>query len=175
MSQQTLRFAIESAVREAEARHHEYVTVEHLLFALLFEPIARDVLASCGADMTELQVDLEEYFEAHVPKIADDTSEDPKQTLGFHRVLEKAILHVQSCGKASIDGSDVLIQMQDETESHAAFLVQKQGISKMDMLEYISHGVKKDTDEGEDGEGASPEHETDDEEESGRAGSSKSR
>ena len=168
MSQQTLRFAIESAVREAEARHHEYVTVEHLLFALLFEPIARDVLASCGADMTELQVDLEEYFEAHVPKIADDTSEDPKQTLGFHRVLEKAILHVQSCGKASIDGSDVLIQMQDETESHAAFLVQKQGISKMDMLEYISHGVKKDTDEGEDGEGASPEHETDDEEEADR-------
>jgi ATP-dependent Clp protease ATP-binding subunit ClpA len=155
MSQQTLRFAIESAIKEAQSRRHEYVTVEHMLYALLFEPVARDVLVNCGADMEELQADLEAFFEEHVPTYTDEGEQDPKQTLGFRRVLENAILHVQSSSKERIDGSDVLVQIRMEEESHAAYLLDKQGVTRMDMLEYISHGVVNTDDAGaEDDEAA---------------------
>ena len=160
MSQQTLRFAIESAIREAESRRHEYVTVEHMLYALLFEPVARDVLVNCGADLDELQSDLEQYFEEHVPKYPEGSEEEPKQTLGFRRVLENAILHVQSSSKERIDGSDVLVQIRQEEDSHAVYLLDKQGVTRMDMLEYISHGVGKGEEEGEE-EGADDDDEAD--------------
>lgn len=160
MSQQTLRFAIESAIREAESRRHEYVTVEHMLYALLFEPVARDVLVSCGADLDELQADLEQFFEEHVPKLPEGSEDSPKQTIGFRRVLENAILHVQSSSKERIDGSDVLVQIRQEEDSHAGYMLDKQGVTRMEMLEYISHGVSQgEEDGGEESESGEDEEE----------------
>lgn len=151
MSQHGVRFAIESSIREAMARNHEYVTVEHLLYALLFEKVASDVLMACGADTEALQMELEEFFDEHVPKMPDG-AEDPKQTLGFRRVLERAVLHVQSSEKGNLDGGDILVAMYGEEESHARYLLERNGISRLDMIDYISHGVAKVDEEGEEGE-----------------------
>ncbi len=147
MSQHGLRFAIESSIREAMSRQHEYVTVEHLLFALLFEKTASDILHACGGDTESLQADLEDFFEEHVPKLPDGEEDDPKQTLGFRRVLERAVLHVQSSEKETLDGGDVLVSMFGEEESHARWLLEQQGISRLDMIDYISHGVAKEEDD----------------------------
>jgi ATP-dependent Clp protease ATP-binding subunit ClpA len=152
MSQHGLRFAIESSIREAMTRHHEYVTVEHLLYALLFEKVASDVLQACGGDTEALQVELEEFFDENVPKLSKDAEEDPKQTLGFRRVLERAVLHVQSSEKPNLDGGDVLVAMFGEEESHARWLLERQGITRLDMIDYVSHGVSKVEDEDEDEE-----------------------
>ena len=140
MSRHGLRFAIQASVEEARSRRHEYVTVEHLLYALLFETVAADIIQSCGGDIDELKAGLEEFFDAHVPTLAPDSEDDPKQSLGFRRVLEQAFVHVQSSEKGDVDGGDVLVSIRTERDSHAAWQLARQGISRLDMLEYISHG-----------------------------------
>jgi ATP-dependent Clp protease ATP-binding subunit ClpA len=155
MSQHGLRFAIESSIREAMSRRHEYVTVEHLLFALLFEQVAADVITACGGDTDMLQAELEDFFDEHVPKVPDGTEMDPKQTLGFRRVLERAVRHVQSSEKQTLDGADVLVAIFGEEESHARHILEQHGISRLDMVDYVSHGATKTEDEeDEDEEGA---------------------
>ena len=152
MSQHGLRFAIEASIREAINRRHEYVTVEHLLYALLFEKVAADILHACGGDTEALQADLEDFFDDNVPKYPEGDDQDPKQTLGFRRVLERAVLHVQSSEKTNLDGGDVLVAMFGEDESHARYLLERQGINRLDMIDYISHGVAKVDDEDDDSE-----------------------
>ncbi|MEW6440194.1 MAG: ATP-dependent Clp protease ATP-binding subunit ClpA [bacterium] len=142
MGQQQLQFAIQAAIREAYSRRHEYVTVEHLLYALLYEPTAKSILYHCGGDLEELRQELERFLD-EAPVFAEEHAEDPKQTIGFSRVLERAIQHVRSCGKAEIDGGDVLVAMYAEPESHAVHLLEKQGITRLDMVECISHGLSK--------------------------------
>ncbi|HNS99890.1 MAG TPA: ATP-dependent Clp protease ATP-binding subunit ClpA [Polyangiaceae bacterium] len=156
MSNHGLRFAIESSIREAMRRSHEYVTVEHLLFALTFEKVASDVIESCGGDKEAIQTELEDFFEEHVPILPDDSKTTPKETIGFRRVLERAIHHVQSSEKTSLDGSDVLVAIYSEEDSHARFILERQGISRMDMVDYISHGgvqAEEDGEEQEDDDG----------------------
>ena len=151
MSQHGLRFAIESSIREALSRGHEYVTVEHLLFALLFEKVASDIITGCGGDPEILRSEIEEFFDQHVPSLPNGTQE-PKQTLGFHRVLERAVHHVQAAEKSTIDGGDVIVAIFSEPESHAKFILEQHGLNRLDIVEYISHGGPKDDDDDEDDE-----------------------
>ncbi len=164
MSEQSLRLAIQTSIREAKARHHEYVTVEHLLFALLFEQIARDILIGCGAEVDRLQSDVDAFLDKEVPRLPEGSFDDPKQTLGFRRVLERAVLHVQSSSKLRIDAGDVLVAMWGEQESHAVYLLARQGLTRLDIVSYISHGTAEpdmseqhgEPDEDEDGGEAAP-------------------
>ncbi len=161
MSEQALRLAIQASIQEAKSRRHEYVTAEHLLYSLSYERLARRVLQGCGVDLDMLRKDLEEYFEAHVPKLPSDQDDDPKQTVAFRRVLERAILHVQSSSKQAIDSTDVLVALYGEDEGYARYFLMRQGVSRLDMLDYVSHGAdaseeeRKLTgdDEEEEGEG----------------------
>ncbi len=137
MSRHGLRFAIQASVEEARARRHEYVTVEHLLYALLFEEVAADVIEGCGGEIEEVREGLEEFFNTHVPTLPADSEDDPKQTLGFRRVLENAFVHVQSSEKGDVDGGDVLVAICAEPESHADWQLSRQGISSLDMQEYL--------------------------------------
>ena len=149
MGQQEVQFAVEAAIREACIRHNEYVTVEHLLYALLYEKAAASVIYHCGGNLTVLKQQLKEYLDKEVPRYlpaeegAEAQPDDPKQSIGFRRVLERAIHHVQSSSKDAIDGSDILISIGAEQDSFAANAIKAQGITRLDMLEYISHGVSK--------------------------------
>ncbi len=140
MSEQSLRFAIQASIQEAKVRRHEYVTVEHILFALLFEEVARDVLTGCDADLEELERDLESFLTADVPSLPPGTDDDPKQTMGFRRVLERAVLQVQSSGRTGLDASDVLVAIYGESDCHARHFLERQGVSRLDMVSYIAHG-----------------------------------
>jgi ATP-dependent Clp protease ATP-binding subunit ClpA len=149
MSEHSLRLAIQASIQEAGRRHHEYVTTEHLLYALIFEELAREVLAGSGADLEQLEKDLEEFLDTRVPTLPEGSGDDPKQTLGFRRVLERSILHVQTSSKARIDASDVLVSIWGEEESHARWFLERQGVSRLDMVSYISHGLSKSEGERE--------------------------
>ncbi len=138
MGQSELQFAIETAIREAEVRSHEYVTVEHLLYALLFDHETREIIINCGGDMELLKQDLEDFLENDVPRIHSSDLHSAKQTMGFRRVLERAIFHVKGSGKEEIDSGDVIAAMFGEKDSHAVYMLEKQGITKLKVVEYLS-------------------------------------
>jgi ATP-dependent Clp protease ATP-binding subunit ClpA len=135
-----LELALVRAIREAKARKHEHVTVEHILYGLLHDQMASRVIEGCGGSIDTMKKKLEEFFATHIPPVADGVS-DPVQTVGFNRVLQRAIAHVQSCGKNEVDAGDVLASIFSEPESFAVYFLQAEGISKLDILEYISHAV----------------------------------
>jgi len=143
MGQKELQFAIEAAIRDAQARHHEYVTVEHLLYALLFDEEARSIIVNCGGDVEEMIRELESFLDTKLPKLTETGNGFPTQSTGFKRVLQRAILQVQSSGKGRISVSDVLVAIFNESESYAVHALEKHGISRLDMVEYISHGTSK--------------------------------
>lgn len=143
MGQQQLQFAIQSAIREAYSRKHEYVTVEHLLHALLSDPGARQILVHCGCDCDLLRMELERFLEDHVPRYPEGQESHPRQTLAFRRVLERAVLHVRNAGKIEVDCGDVLVAIYGEPDSHAAHLLERQGVTRLAVLEYISHGISR--------------------------------
>ncbi len=145
MGQKELQFAIEASIREADSRNHEYVTVEHLLYSLLFEEVAANVIIQCGGDLDELRQELEVYFDSQMPHVAEGTK--PRQSLGFRRVLERAIMQVQSSGKGDLHGSDLLAAFFGESESYAVYVLAKQGISRLDIITFISHDISKVDDE----------------------------
>jgi len=150
------------AFQEAKQRRHEFVCIEHLLFALLQDEESRRTIVQCGGDVDELKKDLEEFLESHLEKLPEFQDRKPQETLGFHRVLQRAILHAQSAEKSEIRGGDVLAALFREPESHAAYLLQKQGITRFDVINFISHGISKvaeeepqdaGSEEAEEGEG----------------------
>ena len=139
MGQRELQFSIHAAIREAASRHHEYVTPEHLLYALLFEDQARHIIGHCGGDLDSLRQELEGHL-AQTPALSPgDDPVDPKQSLGFRRVLERAILHVRSSGKGEVDSGDVLVAFYSEKESYARHLLERQGITRLDLVQYITN------------------------------------
>ncbi|MEO1267109.1 MAG: AAA family ATPase [Myxococcota bacterium] len=151
MSQRELELALQAAIREAEARRHEFVTLEHLLYALLHERVASEIIRRCGGDIDELRSELDELLENELEALPKEVKQDPMQTLGFQRVLQRAIMHVQTSGKAEVNGGNVLVAMFREEDSSAVYLLRNQGISRLDVVNYISHGISK-TDEDEDDE-----------------------
>jgi ATP-dependent Clp protease ATP-binding subunit ClpA len=142
--------ALYSAVREAENRRHEYITVEHLLFALVHEPVAAKALRHCGAKLKKLTNDIEHYLQTDLVPLPEEVELEPVQTIGFQRVLQRAKMHVQSSGKTEIDGSNVLVAIFSEPDSHAVWLLENHGVSRLDVVSYISHGVSKIEDEDDD-------------------------
>jgi ATP-dependent Clp protease ATP-binding subunit ClpA len=139
-----LQVTLNAAIREAQVRRHEYVTLEHVLFALLFDEQSRDVLRHAGADLERLERELRRYFENEVQSDAGlPSGHEPAPTPGFRRVLQRAILHVRSSGKKEATGGDVLIAMFQERKSHAVALLEAQDVTRLDIMEYVSHGISK--------------------------------
>jgi ATP-dependent Clp protease ATP-binding subunit ClpA len=142
-----LESSLRLAFAEAKARRHEHVTLEHLLYALLRDPIATRILRACGARLPELKRDLEQHLQESQPRLPDGFDRDPEQTRAFQRVLERAAMQVQSSGKETIDAGSVLVALFRERDSHALFLLEKQGVTRLDLLRFISHGALKVRDE----------------------------
>jgi ATP-dependent Clp protease ATP-binding subunit ClpA len=142
-----LESSLRLAFAEAKARRHEHVTLEHLLYALLRDPIATRILRACGARLPELKRELEQHLQDSQPQLPDGLERDPEQTRAFQRVLERAAMQVQSSGKETIDAGSVLVALFRERDSHALYLLEKQGVTRLDLLRFISHGALKVRDE----------------------------
>src|ERR1700741_4094202 len=143
MIAQELEVSLHMAFVEARQKRHEFITVEHLLLALLDNPTAAEVLRACGANMDELRKNLTQHITEQTPRIAADREVDTQPTLGFQRVIQRAILHVQSSGKKEVTGANVLVAIYGEKDSHAVYFLHQQGVSRLDVVNYISHGITK--------------------------------
>jgi ATP-dependent Clp protease ATP-binding subunit ClpA len=143
MIAQELEVSLHMAFVEARQKRHEFITVEHLLLALLDNPTAAEVLRACGANIDELRKQLTQHIAEQTPRIAADREVDTQPTLGFQRVIQRAILHVQSSGKKEVTGANVLVAIFGEKDSHAVYFLQQQGITRLDVVNYISHGITK--------------------------------
>jgi ATP-dependent Clp protease ATP-binding subunit ClpA len=157
MLSRDLEVTLNTAFANARSRRHEYMTVEHLLLALLDNDVAIDVLLNCGADISRLRAGLVDYIDATTPVLADTEEErDTQPTLGFQRVLQRAVFHVQSSGRQEVSGGNVLVAIFSEQESQAVFLLNQQDIARLDVVNYISHGIsrKSGEDNASDGRGA---------------------
>jgi len=147
MLSKELESSLNRAFNDARDRRHEYITVEHLLLSLLDNSSASSVLQACGADLNIIRSELHEYLEKNTPVFSDIVSGEVQPTLGFQRVLQRAVFHVQSSGKKEVVGANVLVAMFGEQESQAVYLLGKQGVSRLDVVNYISHGIAKVSDE----------------------------
>ncbi len=131
------------AYREAAARRHTHLTLEHLLYALAHDPDGERILAACGADLPQLRKDLDKYLDEHIEQFSRGQQKEPEQTMAFRRVLQTAVLHVQSAGRQEVQSGDVLAATLQQSKSYAAQLLAGQGVSRLDVLEYITHGISK--------------------------------
>jgi len=131
------------ALSEAKRRRHEFVCIEHLLFALLQDKDAGAAIVHCGGDIARLKKALEEFFDSHMERLPAGMEREPQQTLGFHRVLQRTMLHAQSAEKKEIHGGNLLAAIFREPDSYAVYLLEEQGISRLDVVNYISHGISK--------------------------------
>jgi len=145
-----LQVTLQAAVSEARRRRHEYVTLEHLLHAMTDDRVASEVLTACGADIPRLKKELEDYLDRTLEAVGG--SEDPEQTAAFQRVLQRAAWHVQGSGRTELNAGDVLVAITRERGSHAVYLLERQGVRRLDILSYISHGISKEGSGEEDSE-----------------------
>ncbi|MFH1873045.1 MAG: ATP-dependent Clp protease ATP-binding subunit ClpA [Pseudomonadota bacterium] len=143
MIAQELEVSLHMAFVEARQKRHEFITVEHLLLALLDNPSAAEVLRACAADVEALRKELMTFINEHTPTVAGNEEIDTQPTLGFQRVIQRAILHVQSSGKKEVTGANVLVAIFGEKDSHAVFFLQRQNITRLDVVNFISHGITK--------------------------------
>jgi ATP-dependent Clp protease ATP-binding subunit ClpA len=143
MLSKELEFSINLAFREARDRRHEFMTVEHLLLALLDNPSAAEVLRACGASIERLKRDLQAFIRENTPVLSPDDPRETQPTLGFQRVLQRAVLHVQSSGNKEVTGANVLVAIYGEQESQAVFILKQQNVNRLDVVNYISHGISK--------------------------------
>jgi ATP-dependent Clp protease ATP-binding subunit ClpA len=143
MLSKELEASLNIAFSEARDKRHEYITVEHLLLALLQNTSANTVLQACGADIALLSSELREYLEKNTPVFSDVVGGEVQPTLGFQRVLQRAVFHVQSSGRKEVVGANVLVAMFGEQESQAVYLLNQQNVTRLDIINYISHGITK--------------------------------
>ncbi len=144
MLNKELEFTLNLAFKEAKEQRHEFMTVEHLLLSLLDNPAAANVLHACEANIDELRRDLETFIQETTPLIPeDDELRETQPTLGFQRVLQRAVFHVQSAGKTEVSGANVLAAIFSEQESQAVYFLRRENITRLDVINYISHGVSK--------------------------------
>src|SRR5947208_14033198 len=167
MIAQELEVSLHMAFVEARQKQHEFITVEHLLLAMLDNPSAAEVLKACGVDLEELRGVLTDFINEHTPRLAPHSDADTQPTQGFQRVIQRAILHVQSSGKKEVTGANVLVAIFGEKESHAVYFLNQRGVTRLDVVNYIAHGItknpqqkqekgeaKEDAESGEQGQGA---------------------
>ncbi|MBB1089289.1 ATP-dependent Clp protease ATP-binding subunit ClpA [Lysobacter sp. SG-8] len=151
MFSKDLEFSIGQCYKRAREARHEYMTVEHLLLALLDNPSAEEVLKACGVDFHRLRSDLEQAIATSVSVLPEDIDRDTQPTLGFQRVLQRAVYHVQSSGKKEVTGANVLVAIFGEKDSHAVYYLGQQDVARLDVVNYISHGIAR---RGEEVEGS---------------------
>ena len=149
-----LETCINKAFHEARAGRHEFLTVEHLLHAILQTPKVREVLRACGAESDRLSTELHAHIEASTPRLKAGEDREVQPTLGFQRVLQRAVFHVQSSGRKEVGVANVLIAIFSEKQSHAVFLLGKEGVSRLDVVNFVAHGAPKDGEEKADKEEA---------------------
>ena len=142
MIAQELEVSLHMAFMEARQKRHEFITVEHLLLALLDNPSASEVLKACAAEVDDLRKLLVEFVVEHTPILATEDT-DTQPTLGFQRVIQRAILHVQSAGKKEVTGANVLVAIFGEKDSHAVYFLHQKGVTRLDVVNFISHGISK--------------------------------
>jgi len=145
MIAQELEVSLHMAFMDARQKRHELITVEHLLLAMLDNPSASEVLTSCGANLDKLREDVVGHIEEHTPKVGGKDDVDTQPTLGFQRVIQRAMLHVQSSGKKEVTGANVLVAIFGEKDSHAVYFLHQQGIARLDVVNFIAHGIAKTT------------------------------
>jgi len=159
---QELEFCLNDAFAGAREARHEFMTVEHLLLAIVDTPKVREVLKSCGADTAKLKTELKQFIDQTTPRLPAGEDRDVQPTLGFQRVLQRAVFHVQSSGKKEVTVANVLVAIFSEKQSHAAYLLSMQDVSRLDVVNFIAHGLSKaggeERGEREEG-GASPDAE----------------
>jgi ATP-dependent Clp protease ATP-binding subunit ClpA len=143
MIAQELEVTLHMAFMDARQKRHEFISVEHLLMAMLDNPSAAEVLRACGANLDAMRDQLDKFIEEHTPKMAGEGEVDTQPTLGFQRVIQRAILHVQSSGKKEVTGANVLVAVFGEKDSHAVYFLTQQGVSRLDIVNFISHGITK--------------------------------
>ena len=156
MFSEDLKVALNEAFKNARSKRHEYVTPEHILLALLDEKQAVDVLNNVGADVDTLRKKLDEFIDAHTPQIPPGDDRQAEPTLGFQRVVRRAMFHVQSNGRQAATGADVLIALFAEQESHAVHCLKEQSIARLDVVNYVAHGISKTAKEGAGADGEAP-------------------
>ncbi|NNE06874.1 MAG: ATP-dependent Clp protease ATP-binding subunit ClpA [Xanthomonadales bacterium] len=149
MFSKELEVTISQAYQEARGKRHEFLTVEHLLLALLDNASALSVLSACDADINLLEREIRQVLEETVPVLEDEDNRDTQPTIGFQRVLQRALYHVQSSGKQEVAGSNVLVAIFSEKDSYATYMLNKHEITRLDVVNYISHGISKVESEGE--------------------------
>jgi ATP-dependent Clp protease ATP-binding subunit ClpA len=143
MINKELEISIEATIRDAESRHHEYLTVEHIMFAIMHDEWGADIITNCGGNIAKLKALLEGFFETHTPKFPEDSESYPEPTIAFRRVFQTAVNHVRSSEKPEADAGDILSAIFQEKDSHAVHFLHSEGITRLDVLNYIAHGVSK--------------------------------
>ncbi len=159
MLSKELEYTLNRAFREARAKHHEYITVEHMLLSLLDNPSAARVLRACGADSERLRREITAFIDETTPRIPPNEDRDTQPTLGFQRVLQRAVFHVQSAGKKEVTGANLLVAIFSEQDSQAVYFLHQQDITRLDVVNYISHGISKVPGENQSEDSPPPEHE----------------
>jgi ATP-dependent Clp protease ATP-binding subunit ClpA len=154
MIAQELEVSLHMAFMDARRKRHEFISVEHLLLAMIDNPSAADVLRACGANLDQLKKQLTDFIDEHTPTVPGENEVETQPTLGFQRVIQRAILHVQSSGKKEVTGANILVAIFGEKDSHAVYYLHQQGISRLDVVNYISHGITKQRSQQQPGEGA---------------------
>jgi ATP-dependent Clp protease ATP-binding subunit ClpA len=154
MLSEELEITLNRAFKQARDKRHEFMTVEHLLLALLDNPTSNSALKACGADLQQLQNELSRFLDETTPTIPENEEREIEPTLGFQRVLQRAVFQVQSSGKKEVTGANVLVAIFSEQESQAVYLLSKQDIARLDVVNYISHGISK-VDDGSDADSMS--------------------
>jgi ATP-dependent Clp protease ATP-binding subunit ClpA len=146
MIAQELEVSLHMAFVEARQARHEFITVEHLLLALLDNPSAAEVLRACAVNIDDLRKTLTTFIGDNTPTVPGTSEVDTQPTLGFQRVIQRAIMHVQSAsnGKKEVTGANVLVAIFGEKDSHAVYYLHQQGVTRLDVVNFISHGVRKD-------------------------------
>ena len=164
MIAQELEVSLHMAFVEARQQRHEFITVEHLLLALLDNPSAAEVLRACSANIDDLRKSLSNFIKDNTPQVAGTDEVDTQPTLGFQRVIQRAIMHVQSTGngKKEVTGANVLVAIFGEKDSHAVYYLHQQGVTRLDVVNFIAHGIKKsDAPEPTKGPEAAPQEQED--------------
>ncbi len=164
MIAQELEVSLHMAFVDARQKRHEFITVEHLLLSLLDNPSAAEVLRACSADIEGLRRELLAFITEHTPTVGGGSDVETQPTLGFQRVIQRAILHVQSSGKKEVTGANVLVAIFGEKDSHAVYFLQRQNVSRLDVVNFISHGISKTPQPAARGDAEPPETEAENKE-----------
>jgi ATP-dependent Clp protease ATP-binding subunit ClpA len=156
MLNRDLESTLNTAFKEARSKHHEFMTVEHLLLSLTTNEAAKEVLLACGAELDRLAKDLQDFVDSTTPLLPEgEVERETQPTLGFQRVLQRAVFHVQSSGKSEVTGANVLVAIFSEQESQAVYFLKQQNVARIDVVNFISHGISKLSGEREESEAES--------------------